>query len=341
MLAFGLLSADAGAWCARTNRACAEWLAMATLEIDGVLPVIPTPFTRDGGLDWAALDGLLNFAVSARVCGVCLPAYASEFYKLRDAERRELVCQAISFLNGRLPVVAQVNHVSTAYVAETARDLERDGAAAISVAVPRLFGLPEFDLLRYFDRILRAITVPLIIQDFYPGGTSVSLEFIKSLHGQHEHFRYLKLEEPMMSGRVLSIREQTNGAVGVIDGWGGTYMLELIDAGICGVMPGLAVSDLLQIVWQRARAGNKDAAYELFQGILPQITYSLQNLEFYHHAEKALLVARGVLAEPEVRDATLTIHEIDRAHIDFLNHKIIDLVHRHRSVSPLTSSLKG
>jgi len=102
--------------------------------------------------------------------------------------------------------------------------------------------------------------------------------------------------------------------------------LELIDAGICGVMPGLAVSDLLQIIWQNARAGNKDVAYELFRGVLPQITFSLQNLEFFHHAEKALLVARGVLSHAEVRDATLTIHEIDRAHIDFLNRKVIDLV---------------
>jgi 2-keto-3-deoxy-L-arabinonate dehydratase len=310
-------------------------------KIDGIIPIIPTPFFSDGSLNMAALDRLLEFAISARVCGVCLPAYASEFYKLSDIERRELVCHAIRTLNYRLPVVAQVNHPSAAYVAETARDLEQAGAAAISVAVPRLFALPERDLLRYFDRILQAITVPLIIQDFNPGGTTVSLEFVKSLHGQHKHFRYLKLEEPLMSGRVQSIVEETNGGVGVIDGWGGTYMLELIDAGICGVMPGLAVSDLLQVVWNRARAGNKDAAYELFQGVLPQISYSLQNLEFFHHAEKALLVARGVLSNPEVRDATLTVIEIDRAHIDFLNQKVLDLTHRLQVNDETVGSSKG
>ncbi len=304
---------------------------MNAFKVNGILPVIPTPFDREGRVDWRALSGLLEFAIKARVCGVCLPAYASEFYKLRDAERRELVCQAIQGLNGRLPVVAQINHVSTSFVAEAARDLEGAGAAAISVAVPRLFGLPERDLLRYFDRILQSITVPLIIQDFNPGGATVSLEFVKALHSQHEHFRYLKLEEPLMSGRVRSIIEETNGAVGVIDGWGGMYMLELIDAGICGVMPGLAVSDLLQLVWENARAGNQDAAYELFQGILPQIAYSLQSIEFFHHAEKALLVARGVLTEPEVRDATLTVDPIDRAHINFLNRKILDLVRRSKT----------
>jgi len=48
----------------------------------------------------------------------------------------------------------------------------------------------------------------------------VSVEFVKSLHGQHAHFQYLKLEEPMMSGKVQSILEATHGAVGIIDGWG-------------------------------------------------------------------------------------------------------------------------
>jgi dihydrodipicolinate synthase/N-acetylneuraminate lyase len=299
---------------------------MTAFEIDGILPIVPTPFRPDGSVDRAALERLLEFAVSARVCGVCLPAYASEFYKLRDAERQELVLDAIRTMHGRLPIVAQVNHVSTDYVAETARDFEHAGAAAIAVAVPRVFSLPERDLLRHFDRILRAITVPLIIQDFNPAGATVSVEFVKTLCRQHPHFRYLKLEEPLMAERVRSIIQETNGAVGVIEGWGGAYVLELIDAGICGVMSGLAISDLLQIVWNRARAGNKNAAYELFQGMLPQITYSLQNLEFFHHAEKALLVARGVLSDPGVRDATLTVHEIDRAHIDFLNRKILDLV---------------
>lgn len=298
---------------------------MKAFAIDGIVPVVPTPFTTDDEMDWAALPSLLKFAVQGRVCAVCLPAYASEFYKLTDTERMDLVHRAIQTLAGRLPVVAQVNHISSPYVAQTALECERAGAAAVSVAVPRLFGLPEQDLLRYFDRVLSAITVPMVIQDFNPGGGTVSVEFVKALHAQHPHFRYLKLEEPLMSMKVRSILDATGGGVGVIDGWGGTYMLELIESGICGVMPGLGVSDLLQRIWDLARSGDKDAAYELFQGVLPQIAYSLQSLEFYHHAEKALLAARGVLSSTAVRDATLTVSEVDRRHIAFLNSKIIAL----------------
>ena len=298
--------------------------------VEGVIPIIPTPFQRDEAVDLQALSRLLQFAVDARVCAVCLPAYASEFYKLSEPERREIVVHAISILDGRLPVVAQVNHVSASYVAQTARELEAAGAAAINVAVPRLFSLPEKDLLRYFDRVLSAITIPLVIQDFNPGGPTVSHDFVKSLHKQHPHFRYLKLEEPLMAARVEAILDQTDGEVGVLDGWGGVYMLELIDAGICGVMPGLAVSDLLQVIWNHARNGDKDTAYHLFQAVLPQISYSLQSLEFFHHAEKALLVARDVLTDAVVRDATLTVSKTDRAHIDFLNRKLIEVAHQYK-----------
>ncbi len=306
--------------------------------IDGVVPIIPTPFTRDGAIEWPSLNSLLEFAVRAGVCAICLPAYASEFYKLLDGERLELVSRATAILKGRLPVVAQINHPSTSYVAETARCLERAGAAAICTTVPRLFDLPDRDLFRHFDRILRAISIPLIIQDFHPGGATVTVDFVKTLHAQHNHFRYLKLEEPLMSGRVRSIVEETNGGVGVLDGWGGAYMLELIDAGIVGVMPGLGISDVLQVIWKRARLRDKDGAYSLFQGVLPQITFSLQSLEFFHHAEKALLVARGILPHAYVRDVTLTLDETDRAHIEFLNRKVIELVLKERIGDPLSLS---
>jgi 2-keto-3-deoxy-L-arabinonate dehydratase len=95
-------------------------------------------------------------------------------------------------------------------------------------------------------------------------------------------------------------------------------------------MPGLAVSDLLQLIWERARSGDKDAAYNLFQAVLPQISYSLQNLEFFHHAEKALLVARGVLTNAVVRDATMTISKTDREHIEFLNRRLVDFAQQHK-----------
>ena len=69
---------------------------MTTLgKIDGIVPIIPTPFTRDEKVDKRALRGLIEFARGAGACAGCLPAYAGEFYKMGEAERREIIVEAI------------------------------------------------------------------------------------------------------------------------------------------------------------------------------------------------------------------------------------------------------
>jgi 4-hydroxy-tetrahydrodipicolinate synthase len=296
------------------------------MQIDGIIPIIPTPFSADEQIDWTAFRRVLDFAAGIDICAVCLPAYASEFYKLADDERRELITQAVAHVNGRVPVVAQANSASAVTAAALARFAQDAGAAAVAVAVPRVFAVTENDLLRYFDRILAAIDVPLLVQDVNPNGPTISADFIKRLHRQHPHFRWVKLEEPLMAARVASIVDETSGEVGVLEGWGGMYLIELVPAGICGVMPGLGVADLLSRVYRLTRAGKKQEAYQVFQGVLPQIVFSLQSMEFYHHVEKRLLAARGIIGPSAVRELRVSLCSHDAAHIEFLNERILALL---------------
>ena len=106
------------------------------------------------------------------------------------------------------------------------------------------------------------------------------------------------------------------------------YMLELIPAGICGVMPSLGAADVLAQVFRLARQEQKDEAYEAFQAVLPQIFSSPQNLELLHHVEKSLLAARGIITEAVVREACLEVSSNDRRHIGFLNGKVLEALDR-------------
>ncbi len=299
-----------------------------SFSIRGIVPIIPTPFDENGEVDWSSLPTLIGFAYASGACAVCLPAYASEFYKLTPEEHEGLIRAAISASNGRIPVIAQINTPSRPRACDLAVLAEGLGAAAINVAVPRLFAIGEADLFRYFDEVLKNISVPVVIQDFNPGGTTLSIDFIVRLHRKHPHFQYIKLEEPMMSATVRAISEATAGGVGVIEGWGGMYLPELVPAGIVGVMPGLAVSDLLVKIWDLTVTGERDRAFDVFCGVLPQIAYSLQNMEFFHHAEKRLLCARGILTSAVVREATVQLSEDERQHVDFLNGRILNLLDR-------------
>ncbi len=302
--------------------------ATESLHIRGVVPIIPTPFRDDQEIDWKNLHALIDFACATGACAVCLPAYASEFYKLSEEERRQAVAEAVEHMSGRLPVIAQVNSFSSRQARETAVAAQQAGASGVGVSVPRLFALAERDLFRYFDRILTAIDIPLVIQDFNPGGPTISTEFIAKLHEVHPHFRYVKLEEPMMATKVTAIAQRTSGKVGVLEGWGGMYMLELIPAGICGIMPSLGIADVLVKVFQLAEENRQNEAYEIFQGVLPLISFSLQNLELLHHVEKSVLMARGIIGNPVVREANLELGPFDKRHMDFLIGKILELLNR-------------
>ncbi len=296
---------------------------MTDITLDGIIPILPTPFLADDSIDWQAIQNLVDFAFQGGNCAVCLPAYASEFYKLSEAERREVVARAVTYSDGRIPVIAQVNFPSVNMAIESAKAAMANGASAICCAVPRIMAMGETDIFTYYAALLEAVDLPFLIQDFNPGGPTLSPSFLAKLNSAYPHFRYIKLEEPLMAAKVKAIIQATSGKVGVLEGWGGMYMLELIPAGIAGVMPGLGVSDVLALAFRQVKAGNLAHSFETFKHVCPQIVFSLQSMELFHHAEKRLLQARGILPAAHVRRARIEIDADDSNHIDFLNNEFL------------------
>jgi 4-hydroxy-tetrahydrodipicolinate synthase len=274
--------------------------------IDGVVPVIPTPFRQDEEVDLARLQRLIDFAVESAATAICLPAYGSEFYKLSDAERDELVAAAIRANNHRVPTIAQANHVSAKLAEETAKRYEKLGADIISIALPRQFPVTEVDLLRYCGRIADAVSVPLLIQDFNPGGPTVSADFLCQLHRSHQNIRFAKLEEPLIVTKLKLVQDKLGGEMGLLTGWGGMYLLDGLVAGSCGVMPGTAICDLFAQVWRQARS---HGASNLFASLLPYINFSLQTFELFLAMEKHILLRRGLLQSERRRDLTRTVDD--------------------------------
>ena len=90
-------------------------------------------------------------------------------------------------------------------------------------------------------------------------------------------------------------------------------------------MPGLGLADVLGLTFRLLMEGKQEEACDIFQVVLPQIAFSLQNMELYHHAEKRLLQARGILASVKVRDASMDVRVREMDHIDFLNSRVLAL----------------
>jgi dihydrodipicolinate synthase/N-acetylneuraminate lyase len=310
-------------------------------ELFGVVPIIPTPFTENEEIDEDALRSLIDFAITSGIEAVCLPAYASEFYKLTDDEKLQVVRVAVEHAAGRIKIVAQSNHPSLKIAIKLAKANVEAGADVVSLAVPRIFSLPEDSLKVYLSEFLQSIpNTPVLIQDFNPGGSSISVDFIKNLMEENSNFKYLKLEEPLCAPKFDSIIQTTKGKIGLFEGWGGLYMLELIPIGIRGVMPGLAVSDILQRVFNLRSNGEHAKAFDLFEKVMPQIFFSLQNMELFHYAEKELLMARGILKNSIARKAAYIPDPSSVAYIKELNQRVIDVLHDESwEIKPLETTL--
>jgi 4-hydroxy-tetrahydrodipicolinate synthase len=164
------------------------------------------------------------------------------------------------------------------------------------------------------------------VQDFNPGGPSVSADFVRRLHAACPNFRYLKIEEPLSAAKIREMVEANSGEVGVLEGWGGLYMMELIPAGICGLMPGLALADVLGDVFRLRRRGEAADAFRLFERVLPQIEFSLQNLELFIHCEKRLLQRRGLLPTGVCRTPCYRPDRLTEQYLDELNERVIGLL---------------
>jgi 4-hydroxy-tetrahydrodipicolinate synthase len=289
----------------------------------GIVPVMPIPFQDDEDIDETALRRLVDFAVSCKVKAICLPMYASEFYKLSDSERTRVVSIAADQAANRIKVIGNAAHGSSRLARSFARENVEAGAHMVSVPVPRVFPVTDEDLLDYLVPILQGVDVPVLLQDYNPGGPTVTVEFIQELLEACPNFQYLKLEEPLMAPKVKAIREATQDRVGFLEGWGGLYIMELIPAGISGCMPGLALADVLAKSYE-LRFERKPEAFEVFGKALPQIVFSLQNFELFLYCEKRLLQARGLLSNANCRNARYTPDTLTVEYVDELNQGIIE-----------------
>ena len=297
----------------------------APRRLRGVVPVVPTPFHPDESIDFESLGRVVDWIAGRGLGGLCLPAYGSEFYKLTESERHLAVAAAVEANAGRVPVVAQANHPSARAAADLARRYQEMGADAVSVAVPRQFAATDSDIVAYCGAVAAATSLPVMVQDFNPGGPTMGAEVIAELSGRNPNFEYVKLEDPMMLDKLLAIRAgPAGGRVGILEGWGGLYMLEGIRAGIDGIMPGTAVADLLNAVFAAASSGRWEQAHDLFGSLLPFVGFALGDFELFLWMEKRTLVRRGLIAAETVRSLSRSLSPAVRSHAEWL----IDQVER-------------
>ncbi|QWW69208.1 4-hydroxy-tetrahydrodipicolinate synthase [Rhizobium sp. WYJ-E13] len=134
------------------------------LRPGGAITALVTPF-RDGEVDGAALEDLVEWQVLSGVDGLALCTAAGEGLSLSPRERRMVLDICIRTAADRIPVIAAAGTNCTESTIALIRDAEECGARAVLVTVPFYSKPGQKGIVRHFERIAAATNLPVLIEN--------------------------------------------------------------------------------------------------------------------------------------------------------------------------------
>jgi 4-hydroxy-tetrahydrodipicolinate synthase len=272
--------------------------------LQGVLPIVQTPFADNGDIDFATLAHEVDWAFAQGIDGMGT-GMVSEILKLTAVERLQLAEKLVEFAAGRGPVFMSVGAESTHQALEHARAAQDAGCDAIMATPPITSRVSETGLLSYFQALAEGVDLPLIVQDASGYvGQSIPLPVYSQLLAEYGPDKILFKPEASPVGPLLSaIRDLTGGKARIFEGSGGIFLIDSFRRGVAGTMPAVDMVDGIVTLWRCLHEGDEETAYRLSFPIGAIVALQLQaGLDGFLAIEKHILVKRGILRSARRRE---------------------------------------
>ena len=279
------------------------------MDLKGIVTVINTPFDHSGGIDKDGLRKHLRYAINSGVKGFLIPAMASEVLKLSESEKELLVKIALEEAGTDVAVIAG----TSAYT--------RKERYENFVNIPFVSADEYLDEVKQLDQLSPEM---IVIQDWDAGGYGLPLDFIGQLYREIESFKMLKVEVVPAGKKYTDVKMLTKGKLLLAGGWAVGQMIEGLERGVDCFMP-TAMHEIYVRIYTLFQEGHKTAARELFERILPILSYSNQHLDISIHFFKEMMYSLGIYETNMVREPIIAL--------DAINHKITDeLIERYKVI---------
>jgi dihydrodipicolinate synthase/N-acetylneuraminate lyase len=293
--------------------------------LDGIVPILQTPFAEGGSLDVVSLRRLADHVVMAGAAGLIYPAVASEVSKLSSEERRTGLETVLTRVGGRIPVFAGVSAASLEESCSLARHAEVSGAAGVLVQAPMAVAADPIGLRDFFHRLASSTGLTLMIQDLDWQGGGMPLELIRQLFEELSTFRCIKVETVPAGPKYSRILAATEGRLHVSGGWAVTQMLDGLERGVHAFMPEGSMVTIYRTIMARFASGELEGARQLFESLLPILAFSNQHIDISVQFFKRVLVAKGVFGTATVRPPILELDSIQERAGSELARRILSL----------------
>jgi len=267
------------------------------IDIKGICPIIATPFTDSGEVDYESVENLIKELIKGGCHAVTLFGIAGEYYKLSDEERKkmvELTVRVCKENSGKL-IISVTDH-ATEVAVKQAKYFEEAGADCLMLLPPFFLKPGVGYLFEHMKAIANAVKIQIMAQ-YAPEQTGVSIapEVFQKLGNECPNIMYYKIECKPAGSYITNLINLTQGNVKIFAGNAGFQLIETMDRGAIGAMPGCSMYDVYLDIYNNFVNGNREKAIESHNFLLPMLNHIRQNVEQIIHFEKRILKLRGII----------------------------------------------
>jgi len=288
------------------------------MELSGILAVFQMPYDEGERIDYDTLGEEIDWLFEQGADGLVM-AMVSEVLRLSEGERREVAEFVVKVCDGRGPVVISVGAESSRVACAYARHAEEIGATAVMAIPPVSISAGEDELKRYYERLLKEIQLPVIVQDASNYvGKPMPIKMQAGLWHKYGERVMFKPEAAPLGPRLTEMKDACGGGVKIFEGSGGIALVESFKRGISGTMPGSDLIKAIVALWRALNSADKQRVDRIAPLLMALISMQ-DSLDSYLAIEKHLLVKQGVFKNTIVRGPVgYVLDDITRREIDDL-----------------------
>jgi 4-hydroxy-tetrahydrodipicolinate synthase len=271
----------------------------------GNVPIVPTPFDRDGGLALGDIAGMVDYYEDCGVEGLTILGVMGEAHKLSTAETQATIDEFLRCSKDRLAIIVGVSSPSLARSAELGSYAVERGAAAVML-LP-MNGLKGDDsVVGFYERYARDTDghVPICVQDDPPVSQVELTTAAWCRISRLEPVVMLKHEPiPGLQKLTRAVEAEARGdarEVSILTSSNAMFLPQELVRGADGSMVGVAYADIITRITQLFWSGEEEAAFDLHDALLPLIRHEKQG-PFGLAVRKEIMRRRGAMSTATVR----------------------------------------
>ena len=273
-----------------------EWTVEKKQTFRGIIPPVPSIFTKEGKLDFGGMGRLIDHVIHGGVHGLFFLGSGGEFISMSEALRKQTAEFCVKHTAGRVPVLIGIAAPGTDETIMFGKHAESIGADGVVVINPYYGLLGDENLYNHYKQISKELKLPILIYN-YPGasGQNFPIHIIKRLALECPNIIGLKDTVDTMNhirAAILEVKSIRPDFL-VFSGFD-EYLLSTLIIGGDGCVPASAIfaPHLTVGIYEAFQKKDYESAFELQRllSYVPQEIYPLESPFYAVIKESARMV---------------------------------------------------